>query len=374
MHSKCIEILQLMLSATKPTEASEPNDAVSHAINSPRGRALEALINIAIAMRRHEVASQQDSGLMWETIRPILERELVISESGQNAEFAALAGMYCSNLHYLNAQWVEVNFDRLFSTSSDSAWKCAAQGFAYQCHLYDWIYKRLIEGGHLRRMIYTEGLPDHVLEKALQFLGLAYLEGLEELGDGGLMSELVVTLKTEQLSKLCWFFWTLRRSKEPSDPRRTRILEFWKRIAAAIRNCGTAQPELQSALNQLAVFIDEMTPDTTQMWAEAAPHAEVRHHGYVLVEHLAHLAGTYPTMVATVFRAALSGFLPDFQEEDVIRCVTQLADVGQIDDAEWICNEYARQDSTLLKETYKTLRDAQRSNRVEGNDLDTNET
>jgi hypothetical protein len=214
---------------------------------------------------------------------------------------------------------VEANFDRLFSTSSDSAWKCAAQGFAYQRHLYDWMYKRLIEGGHLRRMIHTEDLPDSVVEKALQFLGLAYLEGIEELGDGGLMSELVVTLKTEQLSKLCWFFWTLRGSKEPSDPRGSRILEFGKRIAAAIRDSGSTQVELQSALNQLAVFINEMTPDTTQMWAEAAPYAQVRHHGYVLVEHLARLAGTYPTMVPTVFRAALSGFLPDYQPEDVIR-------------------------------------------------------
>lgn len=366
MHSKCIEILKIVLSATKPTEASESKDAVSHVLNSPRGRTLEALINIALAMRRHEVASQQGEGFMWVAVGPILDGELVSCESGQNADFAALAGMYCSNLHYLNSQWVEDNFDRLFSTSNESAWKCAAQGFAYQRHLYSWLYKRLIEGGHLPRMIYTDGLPDSVAEKALQFLGLAYLEGMEEIDDGGLMSGLVVGLKTEQLSKLCWFFWTLRGSQERSVSRVPRILEFWRRIAAAIRDSGTPQPELQSALNDLAVFIDKITPDTMRMWAEAAPHAQVRHHGYILVEHLARLAGTYPSEVATVFKAALSGFLPDYRREDVIRCVMQLAEAGRVEDAEWICNEYARQSSTMLKDTYEMLRAAQRSRRVTG--------
>jgi len=363
-----MEILQVLLSVTNPTEASEPKDAVSHAINSPRGQALEALINIALAMRRQEVAGQQGPGLMWATVAPILDRELGTSESGQNADFAALAGMYCSSLHYLNTAWVESNFDRLFSTSSDSAWKCAAQGFAYQRYMYDWLYRKLREGGHLRRMVFTEGLPDSVREKALQFLGLAYLEGLEELDDGGLMSELVTTLKTGELSELCWFFWTLRGGQELSASRMLRILEFWRRVAAITRESGTTQPELQSALNLLAVFIDGMTPEIKRMWMEAAPHAQVRHHGHILVEHLARLAATCPAAVAAVFRAALSGFLPDYPHEDVVRCVTLLAKVGHIDDAEWICNEYAARGSTLLKETYAALRAGQRSRPAAGDD------
>lgn len=361
VYAKSVEILQLMLLVTKPTEASESKDAVSHAINSPRGRALEALINVALAMRRHEVERQQDSGHAWAMVAPILNRELGMSEFGRNADFAALAGMYCSNLHYLNAQWVENNFDRLFSKASESAWNCAAQGFAYQRHLYAWLYEKLIEGGHLRRMVFTDGLSDSVADKALQFLGLAYLEGLEKLEQNGLLSELVAAAKTKELSQLCWFFWTLRGSQERSASRGTRILEFWNRVSAAIRESGTTKSELQSALNLLAVFIDEVTPEVKLMWMEAAPYAQVSYHGYILVEHLARLATTYPEAVVAVFRAALSGFLPDHQHEDVIRCVTRLAEAGRIDDAEWLCNEYAAQGSMMLKDTYEALRASQRS-------------
>jgi hypothetical protein len=364
---KGLEILQLVLSVTKPDDASESKDAVSHAINSARGRALETVINVALALRRQEAASGQHGGRVWALVAPILDAELSSSESGRNADFAALAGMYCANLHYLNSHWVEENFDRLFSTSSDSAWRCAAQGFAYQRYLYDWLFRKLNGNGHLRKMVFAEGLPDSVAEKALQFLGLAYLEGMEKLTGEGLLAELIVALKTEQLSQLCWFFWTLRGGQERAASRSALILAFWARIAEAIRARGESRAELQSALGLLAVFIEELTPTTLQMWVEAAPHAQVRHHGYILVEHMARLASRNPAAIADVFRSALTGFLPDYQAEEVIRCVKALADAGRVDDAEWICNEYARRGSTLLKEPYEALRASQRALPTERN-------
>jgi hypothetical protein len=361
LHLKCVELLQLLLSLMKSTPAGEPKDPVSHASNSPRGRVLDALINLALAMRRHEVASPQNGEQMWAAVRPVLDRELTSSESGQNADFAALAGLYCPNLHYLNAGWVEANFDRLFSKSSEAAWMCAAHGFAYQRHMYPWLYARLVAGGHLRRMVFAEALPDSVSHKALQFLALAYLDGLEEIDGGGLMSELIAELKTEELVHLTWFFWTLRISQATSPTRVPRILAFWRQVAAAISASGTPQPHLQSELNFLAAFIDELTPELAQLWSEAAPHAQVRHHGYVLVEHMARLSKDYPGAVASVFRAALSGFLPEYKREDVIRCVVQLAESDQSEDAQWLCNQYAARQSTLLNETYEALRAAERS-------------
>lgn len=361
VHAESVDIIRLILLVTMPTDAEESKDAVSHAINSPRGRIIEVLINTALAMRRQEVEKQQNIGCMWAIVEPILDQELRTSESGQNADFATLAGMYCANMHYLNAQWVEDNFDRIFSKSNNFAWNCAAQGFAYQRHLYEWLYKKLKAGGHQRRMVFTEALPESVTEKALQFLGLAYVDELEQLDQDGLLSELITTLKANQLITLCWFFWTLRSSKVRTSSREKRILEFWKRVSKAIRESGTTQPELQSALNLLAEFIYEVTPDIKQIWIEAAPHAQIKHHGYILVEHLARLASTYPEAVLAVYQSALSGFLPDYQQEEIIRCVKQLAEVGYVDEAEALCNEYAAKGSMLLKDTYEAIRASQRA-------------
>lgn len=352
-----LDILTRLLATLEPDSKSNASDAVSHAINSPRGRVIDAVINVALAMRRQEVAIGIDTGATWKLVKPILDAELTSSEAGSNADFAALGGMYCVNLHYLNSKWVEDNFDRLFSTSNNSAWDCAAQGFAYQRYLYDWLYQKLRSGGHLRKLVFSKELPGSVSEKALQFTGLAYLKGLETLEGDSLLAELVGALKVDELSELCWFFWTLRDTNEIAAP----VLQFWRQVAEAIRKSNIEQPVLQSALNQLAVFFDELTPSDAQMWAEAAPYAHVRHHGNILVKNMSRLAGKNPNEVAIVFRRALTGFIPDYDKEQVIRCVTQMADNGAIDEAEWICNEYARQNSILLKETYQALRASTRA-------------
>ena len=365
LFKSCLQVLRLVLEAT-PLEAGGSNDAVSHAINSPRGRALESFINLALAMRRKEVAANLGSGETWAAVGPVFDAELATSEAGLNDDFAAMAGMYCANFHYLNAEWTEANFDRLFSSTSEAAWRCAAQGFAYQRHLYDWLFKRLVTGGHLRRMVYSEGLPDQVAEKALQFLGLAYLEGIESLDAGGLLSELVLGLKVEELSQLCWFFWTLRGKAEPTA-RTCKILTVWMKVAEQVRASRAEVPELQSALTQLAVFIHELLPVAAEALVDAAPHAQVRHHGYMLIQNLARLAGEYPKEVACIYRAALSGFLPDYREKDVIECVNRLAEAGEVEEAEWICNAYAERGSTLLNRTYEILRASQRSRPDAGN-------
>jgi hypothetical protein len=359
LYKSCLEILRLVLAAMPPTAAGQSDDAVSDAINSPRGRALESFVYLALAMWRQEVAGKQDAVATWAEIAPLFEAELASSESGLNEEFAVLAGMYCANFHFLNSDWTEVNFDRLFSSSNEKAWRCAAQGFAYQHHLYDWLFRRLVGGGHLRRMVYTEGLPDQVAEKALQFLGLAYLEGLESLNGGGLLSELVVGLKVKELSYLCWFFWTFR-GKGDSFSGLPTILAFWTEVAEQVRTFRGEAPELQSALSLLAVFIEELTLTLVDAWAAAAPYAHVKHHGFVLVENLARLVGQYPKEVAVVFRAVVSSFLPDYPKADVVRCVTGLAEAGEVEEAEWICNAYAERGSTLLKETYEAIRDQKR--------------
>jgi hypothetical protein len=365
LYDSCLAILKMTLAALPPTEAIQSNDAVTQAINTPRGRTLEAFINLALAMRREEVALNHVASQAWSAVGPIFESELVSSEQGENLEFATLAGMYCANLHYINSEWTESNFDRLFSLSNEASWRNAAQGFSYQRYLYDWLFKKLVAGGHLRKMVYQSDLPDQVANRALQFLGLAYLKDMTTIDDGGLLTELIVEIKVKELAHLCWFFWTLRDG-EPSN-RAEKIIEFWLRAAAQIRHSGETFPELQSALSQLIAFVHELNQAIVDVLVEAAPHSQVSHHGYLLIEHLARLAPQYPKQVATIYKAALTGFLPDFDEKDVVLCINRLADSGEIDEAEWICNAYANRGSTLLKETYEELRTKQRTKAKDGN-------
>lgn len=130
-------------------------------------------------------------------------------------------------------------------------------------------------------MIYREELGPIIREKALQFLGLAYLEGMEQLGDGqeSVLAELVSAVRSKDLSELCSYFWTLRGDENGKKSYGHRILEFWREVSASIQQSGSRQPELLSALSLLAAFLEDVTPDVEQLLAEAAPFAEVGHHG-----------------------------------------------------------------------------------------------
>lgn len=359
MHQPCLKILQIILDSTVPAEASSSYEAVSQAINSYRGKTLESLIHLALAMRREEASEVSDSNTTWKAIEPILESELRTSELGLNADFSALSGMYCINFSYLNKDWTEANFDRIFSSTNSMAWECAAQGFSYQRHFYDWLFKRLSTGGHLRKMIYSKSLPNQVTERALQFLGLAYLNDLEDINSQSLLNEMISTLRIDGLSHLCWFFWTLRGTAEAATYTQ-KIMEFWIRTGEQAHAMNARLPEMQSSLSQLAVFIPNLNPIYVSLLLEAAPHAHAQHHGPILLDNLLRLARDYPKEVAEIYRAAISGVLLEYPKEDVIELVRRIAEAGEVDEAEWICNAYAQKGSTLLKSYYETLRARQR--------------
>ena len=360
LYERGVGVLQQVLEVIEPSPAAQLEDPVSHTINAPRGRSLEAMVNIALAMRRAMPTDPQLKDDVWNLVGPTFEAELVESVRGANGEFATIAGLYCANLHFLNGPWVERHFGRLFSTENEAAWRCAAEGFAYQRYLYEWLFRHLRDGGHLRRMIRSHQASNQVGEKALQFLALAYLEGHEGLDSGGILRELVDALEAEQMIQLCWFFWTLRHPEpDGTSGRSHKILDFWRKVSEVARATGAELPEVQSALNQLAPFIEQLDEPTTRMWSEAAKFAQVRYHGNVLLENLARLAPGYPRPVFQVFQSALINFLPDFEEEDAIQCVMRIAESGHREEAEWLCNEYANRGSGLLKHTYETLRGRQ---------------
>ena len=350
-----LQIARTVIEALPPTSADDADDAVSRAINNPRGRAIELVIRLLLHASRS--ASEDTSpAIGWGLVSDLFDRELGLSEAGQNADFAAHAGTYISNLHYLAPVWVDGNFDRIFSTTNDEAWACAAQGFAYQRFSYDWLYRRLRDGGHLARMLADEQLPDSVGEKALQFIILAYLAGREPLeGEGAdLIQGILRQMKPEVVSQLCWFVWTLHGDLD--DEARARARHLWLAASARIAGDEASHSVALSNLNLLASALNALDDETVAAWKQAAPYANDAHHGPSLVRDLARLAPTFPRAVGEIFLASLERFVPTFDEDDIVSCVRSIASNGQLDLAEALCRAYAEKGSTMLNEAYLEMR------------------
>ena len=352
---EALRIAKTVIEALPPKPADDANDAVFRAINNPRGRAIELVIRLLLHASR--AASEDTSpAIGWESVSAMFNRELALSEAGQSADFAAHAGTYIANLHYLAPTWVAENFDRLFSATNDEAWACAAQGFAYQRYSYDWLYQRLRDGGHLARMLADERLPDSVAEKALQFIMLAYLAGREPLeGEGSdLIQEFLRQMKPEVVSQLCWFVWTLHGDLD--DEARARVRDLWLAASARILGDEGRHTVALSNLNVLASALNVLDDEMVDAWKQAAPYANDAHHAPHMVKDFARLAPIYPRAVGEIFRTALERFVPTYDEEDIVSCVKSIARNGELEMAETICRTYADKGSTMLNETYREIR------------------
>jgi hypothetical protein len=352
---QALQIAKTVIEALPPKSADDVHDAVSWAINNPRGRAIELVVRLLLHASR--TASKDTSpAIGWSLVSDLFDRELILSEAGQNADFAAHAGTYVANLHYLAPGWVDENFDRLFSIINDDAWACAAQGFAYQRYSYDWLYRRLRDGGHLARMLADGQLPDSVGEKALQFIMLAYLAGREPLeGEGSdLIQGILREITPKIVSRLCWFVWTLHG--ELDDEARARVRDLWLAASARIAGDETSHVVALSNLNLLASALNALDDEIVDAWKQAAPYANDAYHAPHMVKDFARLAPTYPRAVGEIFLASLERFVPTYDEEDIVSCVKSIARSGQLDLAEVICRTYADKGSRMLNETYLEIR------------------
>lgn len=352
---EALQIVKTVIETSPPKPADGADDAVSRAINNPRGRAIDLVIRLLLHASR-SATEDTSPAIGWDLVLVLFDRELALSEAGQNADFAAHAGTYIANLHYLAPAWVDENFDRIFSTTNEEAWACAAQGFAYQRYSYDWLYRRLRDGGHLARMLANKQLPDSVAEKALQFIMLAYLAGHEPLeGDGSdLIQGILRQMKPEVVSQLCWFVWTLHG--ELDDAARARVRDLWLAASARIAGDEASHALALSNLNLLASPLNALDDETVDAWKQAAPYANDAHHAPHMVKDFARLAPTHPRAVGEIFLASLERFVPTYDEKDIVSCVKSIARTGQLELAETICRTYADKGSTMLNETYRDIR------------------
>ena len=105
-HDEAESILALLLEKESGAEFKEDGDAVSIAINSPRGRCIEALINLSLRVCRLEDGrNNRGHTAAWDHFRHYYDAELERPEYGEY-EFATLVTNYLPNFRYMSKEWV----------------------------------------------------------------------------------------------------------------------------------------------------------------------------------------------------------------------------------------------------------------------------
>ncbi|ETN91619.1 hypothetical protein U062_02148 [Gammaproteobacteria bacterium MOLA455] len=320
------EVLEKILVRQKGEDFSVTSDAVSISINSPRGRCLEAYINLALYECRNKRPDSVNHEDIWATYEPIFSGELLRKERNEY-EFATLVGNYLLNFRYLSDSWVDRNLPSIFDASNHQGWLCAVQGYSYVGRYDEKAYDYLKTSREFIRILDSEELKDRVEDRYINFIVLGYYYEKEALDDeGSLMGLLLDRNIPEELSAVVWFIWTLRNDEQPRV--KAIVNELFPRLLQNITLNTQAGRKRASRLCLWADFFDEFAPDVISWLRTIASYAEEDFNTSHIIEALARLSETDAMEAYHLWMLVLQSRIYDYPDEPIKVIFRNLVDAG----------------------------------------------
>ncbi len=354
------KILEKLLEKIEPSAKGTDTDALTEAINSPKGHAIEAYFNYAlrecrILAAKHEKQGVAERRAFWEGIKSIFDKELDKAKN-TNFEFSALAGSYLPNLYYLSKEWVEANINRIFPVDPEREknWRCAISGYSYVNTVYTVIYRLLKDNGHLRRVLDSSFDKSNIRERIIENIAISYLRGDEDLqGENSLMAFILGKWQSQDICSVIDLFWSHREVDFKSGEDK-RIIAFWEYCCGKIKGNEDGNREILSDLNLLAVFLKTIDSKSKDWLVQSVPYVEERHHSYFFLESLDRLADASPKEVGEVYVAMLNAnALPLYEEGNIKSIVEKIYKAKEKSLANQICDRYTRSGAEFLKDLYE---------------------
>lgn len=319
-------ILLVLLEKEAGEEFSIEGDAVSIAINSPRGRCIEAFFNLSLRSCRLADKQERSRAEVWAMLAPSYDAELKRADRGEY-EFATLVVNYLPQFLYMSKEWVLRNLGTIFDPANYQRWLCAMEGYAYVNVVYQEIYGHLKERGHFIRALDDKNIKERVVEKIVQNIAIGFVNGYEDLDDqGSLIVKLLLRQDQEEISQLIWFMWSLRKGEDVKVTK--KVFELWPRLLAAIDISSSKGKKLASKLATWTVFIDHIDGTNKPLILHAVEYAEGDYNSHDLLEMIARASKTQPREAYEIWLKLLVNSCTDFPEEAVRTALEAFAHSG----------------------------------------------
>ena len=312
---KAKKILDIVLSMQEGEEFKVDSDAVFVAINSPRGKCIEALVNYALRAARLADKERGEHEQVWAGLQPNFDRELARAEEGVY-EFVTLVANYLPNFLYLSRGWTVDNLPSIFSKSDRLRWLCAMRGYAYVNEVYKEIYDFLRDEEHLWEALNAGELKEKTKEKVIQNIAVAYLSWDESLSDPKSPIKIFIERgNVAEYKQLIWFLSGFARRS--NDEVKQKIMNLWSHLESRADAESKEGRSLYSELCTWSRLIDDLSGKPKDLLSRAAPFADVEHHAYIVIEALKELVDRYPKETGEIFLRMLEGCSPTYKEEDI---------------------------------------------------------
>lgn len=306
------------------------DDPMSQAINSSKGKAIEAFFSLALRVCRLADQSRSNHESEWKELQPLADRELSQCKDG-NYDFSTLAAAYLANFEYLDVNWLSVNISKIFPEQWPNNFKSAMGGLAY-AHVTKRCYALLLEAGTIDIGIRFANIELKFKIRLIERVALAYLWGDEELSSPRFHYWFDAE-DEDAIKALSRFFWSVKH--QALNPEQIgRIKAFWM----ACLTWSDTQKELPrkvlSSLSKLACYVDDIGENDLKLLMATAPYCELNYNATDFIENLDRLAANNSQNVYQILTTLLETYVPTYDYEGhLLSIVQKLANQGLNEEA-----------------------------------------
>jgi hypothetical protein len=308
-------LIEILVRRSIKQNEADPSRAMDKAINSPKGQAIEALIDHALRFCRVSDAQAGNHADAWAAMTPLFDEQLAEYQNA-NYEFSTLAGAYVAHIHYMSTDWCERNFAKIFAKDFPQNCLSAIDGLARAPPSAP-IYDLLLSHGIVIWALRNSPAEFRARENILERIALAYLWGKETLNSDN-FNFIFGGKRFDDLQHIAHYLWSV--SGQPlTEKQKTLILEFWKECVARTRDAASQPAHLLSAISQLSVYVTSLGQQEEALLLAVAPFVGVEHNADDFFKNLDRLVNNNSAAVCRVLDAALTGYKPDFDFEDRLK-------------------------------------------------------
>ncbi len=342
------KIILFKLLEHRDNEVVEDDDWIHYVLNSSNGKVLHALISYALRYGRLN-SSQKEK---WEKeVKDFFTHQLEQNDDYSIFVFTIL-GQYLNNLVFLDKEWVDSNFTKIFPTENDRLWEVSIDGyFSYSTTVYRNIYTNFKDLGHLQKGIDFKFKQDRTSEKIIQHICIAYMGDF----DSETIFDIIKSQNSNNIIEIITFIWHGHRDKyERDDLEKINIL--WNKIFDIFKSeTNSEAQDIFSELCKWFVFIENIDETNVELLKLSAKHSEKQHNSYFITEELLRLVKDNAKYVGEIYLYMTeNNVYPDYKKEDIEETISSLLKTEN-ENAIKICNKYAQRGIYFLNDLLKEV-------------------
>lgn len=317
------KLISALLSKVPADDSPSASDPMTHALNTAKGRIIDALVNHALRACRIAAKTTGSTLEGWSSVCSAFDDEISKCRDS-NFEFSTLMGAYLANLDYMSHDWLTKNISQIFPSEFPRNFVSAVDGLAYATPTRP-IYKLLAGQNVFLRALDVDDQSPIKHERIVEWISLSYLWGDEAL-DSPTVSRLFKD--EEYIHTAISFFWQIRGDKL-SDEQKEKVFRFWEVCVEWARAQKTTPARLISHLARLAVYVKAIESREKALLLFVAPHVHTEYNFDAFVGNLSRGFKSNPGAVSEILMRAIEADTPSYDYEDKLkRLIQDLAKLG----------------------------------------------